>query len=332
MTVNITVCKTASDSYRSNGSQGSDGARKTVQNFTQTFLVKAVKNKRGDPYDGPAEDISPAAIACNSEFPQVNRTAFFDAASGVIHPYAICTSKDIKRRSDNPYMFDVTCNYATQAGDTEDCAIMAKYVSAPTDLPVQVTASVQGRDEVIYADFGTSKEQCWQFEEVGEEYPVPVVTQNPFLTLSIQQYELYLSYSDMMDRSFVVNDSVWQGHGAGKWRIVCKAASEVEVKTMFGKAVWAKVTYEAVLGNYGYYNSTGTRTDIGWKQAIPMIASKYVDANGEVVPFTWAGTSVRRVGNIDSNGNIYNGGTGRPLYKTHERYRSKNFTTFMQPF
>ena len=333
MAIRIEVCKVASDSYRSSGSQGSDGRRQTTQSFTQTFLVKAVKNKQGELLDGNPEQISPASIACNSLLPIVNKTAFYDPASGVIHPYALCTSKDIKRRSENPFLFDVTCNYTTSPGDTEDCSILAKYVQAPQDLSPQVTAAVSGKDNVIYSDYSASSKQCFKFKEIDEQYPTPVVTQRPFLTLNVQQYEYSLSYQDMMDRSFVVNDGQWQGQSARKWRCNVVNVSEIDVQTQMGPQTWAKVSYQIILGNNGYYSNPTTWQDIGWDQAVPGIATKYVDAAGDVQYFVHNGTSIRKVGLIDvTSGTALADQTGLPQYITHPRYESVDFDTFIQAF
>lgn len=330
----INVCKVASDSYRSSGSQGSDGRKQTTQTFTQEFLVKALKNRRGDAYDGNPEEISPASIACNSLLPVVNKTAFYDAASGIIHPYAICTSKDIKRRSDNPLFFDVSCSYTTSPGDTEDCSIMTKYVNTPQDLPVQVTAAVSGKDFVLYSDHSPGGDQCWKFEEVDEQYPTPVVTQRPFLTLNIQQYELYLSYQDMMDRSFVVNASTWKGQSARKWRCQVVNVSEIDVQTQAGVQTWAKVSYQVILGNDGYYTATNNWEDIGWDVAIPGLSSTYKSAAGNIEYFVHPNTNIRKIGMIEpdgpNEGDAYFG--SRPLYKEHQRYESVNFDTFLQSF
>lgn len=336
MAIRIEVCKVASDSYRASGSQGSEGKRQTTQNFTQTFLVKAVKNKRGELYDGNPDEISPASIGCNSLLPIVNKTAFYDPSSGVMHPYALCTSKDIKRRSDNPFLFDVTCNYSTQPGDTEDCSVMVKYVSAPQDLSPQVTVGVSGKDQVLYEDYDGNN--CWKFDGIDEEYPTPVITQRPFLTLNIQQYEYSVSYQDILDRSFKVNSDAWGGFGAEDWRVNVVNVSEIDVQTLAGPQTWAKATYQVILGNYGYFDLSNNWVDIGWDQAIPRIATKYVELDGggnpdpdRVLYFTHGGTSVRRVGNINADG-TKSSNQDRHGYNRHRRYGSVNFSTFLRNF
>jgi len=325
------VRKVADDSYKSAGSYGENNSRRTTQTFVQKYLVKALKNRAGDLYDGDPEDVSPSQIACLDLLPIVHKTCYFDLASGVIHPYAICLNKDIRRMRDNPMLFEVTCNFATQAMPTEDCKVVIKTVANPQDLSPQVTISNNGKDFVLYEDYDYN--QCYRYVGIDEKYQTPVVTQRPFITLNITQFEYSISYSQMLERSYVVNNATWQGFPAGHWRLRCVGANEVDVQTRMGPQTWAKVQYEAVLGVNGYYDLNNSFVDIGWKQAIPLIASKYRDeVDPDVVTkFTHTGTSIPKLGNIDADGTKA-ADQLRHQYITHKRYKEGNFDAWIQKF
>jgi len=344
MTFNYSVCKVGDDSYRVSGSTGQGNSRNTTQNFTQNYIVK-VLDPDGKLYTGNPSEINTAIVGQAQGLPTVQKSIYYDADSGTIHPYAVCTGKDVKRRRDAPMVFDVTCNFQSK---TETESMDNETVTQPTDIRPEVTVSVGGKDRVLYSDFGTDfatptvrnsppvSEQCWMFENIKLQYPTPVVTQIPLLTLTISQYENYVSYAQIMQRSFKVNKTAWQSFNPGYWRLVVKNVSEVDIQTQLGPVTWAKVTYEATLSNDGYYEQDGTTwTQTGWEAQIPMIAPKYYDQPGVGPPkirkFVDTETSEPFMGFLDYDEDWDSAAT-RPRFKTHKRYESIEFSDFLQDF
>jgi hypothetical protein len=326
MTFNFSVCKVGDDSYRVSGSTGQGNSRNTTQNFTQTYLVKAT-NADGSLYSGNPSEINTAIVGQADGLPTVQKSIYYDADSGTIHPYAVCTGKDIKRRRDAPMLFDVSCTFQSK---TETESMDNETVNEPTDIRPEVTVSVSGKDRVLYQDLETG-DQSYLFPGIKLQYPAPVVTQVPLLTLTISQYESYVSYAQILDRSFKVNSTAWQGFDAGFWRLVVKNVSEVDIQTQLGTVTWAKVTYEASLSNDGFYNESGTFTPTGWKAQIPCIAPKFVNAAGNIQKFVDPNTSEPFMGFISKTSGLLYGGS-KPQYITHTRYKTLDFNTIIQAF
>lgn len=329
MAFNFSVCKVGDDSYRVSGSTGQGSSRSTTQNFTQAYIVQTL-DADGSRYSGNPSDINTAIVGRADGLPLVQRSIYYDSDSGVVHPYAICISKDVKRRKDAPTIFDVTCTFQAK---TETESEHNEVPNDPTDLRPEVTVSVDAKDRVLYQDLKT-KEQSYLFVGIDVPYPSPVTTQVPLLTLTISQYETYVSYAQILDRSYKVNSSAWQGLDAGFWRMVVKNVSEVDIQTVAGLQTWAKVTYEVKQSQDGFYDENGTWTPTGWKAQIPLIAPKFLDAPAVGPPlirkFLDSETSEPYMGLINSDGTEHTG--TKPKFLTHTRYNEIDFNTFMRPF
>jgi hypothetical protein len=339
MSFNFEVCKVGDDSYRVSGTTGQGSSRNTTQTFTQTYLVKTL-DPDGDLYTGNPSEINTAIVGQAEGLPTVQKSIYYDSDSGLIHPYAVCTSKDVKRRREAPMVFDVTCSFSAKL-ETE--SLSNQIVKDPTDIAPEVTVSLSGKDRVLYQDFGSNEEsrtapagveQSWMFEGIDLQYPSPVVTQIPLLTLTISQYENYVSFNDIMNRSFKLNETQWQGQPAGFWRLAVKNVSEVDIQTQSGKVNWAKVTYEAILSNDGYYTQAGVWEKTGWEAQIPLIAPKYVAgvpfAAGTVLKFVGT-NSEPKMGFINADGTDDAAAT-RPKYKFHNRSETIEFSEYLQDF
>ena len=326
MTFNYSVCKVGDDSYRVSGSTGQGNSRNTTQSFTQNYIVKVI-DADGKLYTGNPSEINTAIVGQAQGLPTVQKSIYYDADSGTIHPYAVCTGKDVKRRRDAPMVFDVSCSFQSK---TETESLDNETVTQPTDIRPEVTVSVSGKDRVLYQDLETGN-QSYLFPGIKLQYPAPVVTQVPLLTLTISQYESYVSYAQILDRSFKVNSTAWQGFDAGFWRLVVKNVSEVDIQTQLGTVTWAKVTYEASLSNDGFYNESGNFTPTGWKAQIPCIAPKFKNAAGDIQKFVDPNTSEPFMGFISSTSGLLYGGS-KPQYITHTRYKTLDFNSIIQAF
>ena len=326
MSFDFDVCKVGDDSYRVSGTTGQGNSRNTTQTFTQTYLVKAL-DPNGDLYTGNPSEINTAIVGQAEGLPTVQKSIYYDSDSGVIHPYAVCTSKDVKRRREAPMVFDVTCSFSAKL-ETE--SLSNQVVKEPTDIAPEVTVSVSGKDRVLYQDLDTG-DQSYLFPGIKLEYPAPVVTQVPLLTLTISQYENFVSYQDILDRSYKVNETSWQGKDAGLWRLLVKNVSEVDIQTQSGTVNWAKVTYEAVLSVDGFYDPNNTWVETGWKAQIPCIAPKFVNAAGDIQKFVDPDTSEPFMGFISKTTGLLTG-LSRPDFITHTRYETLEFNDYIQAF
>lgn len=328
MSFTFDVCKVGDDSYRVSGSTGKGNSRNSTQNFTQTYLVK-VLGSDGNIATGNLATVSTAQVGYAPGLPIVQKSVYTDTDAGVFHPFAICMSKDVKRRREQPALFDVSCSFqATMESEFNPI----DDIQQPADLSPQVVVSVDAKERVLYQDLDT-KEQSYLFPGIDLMYPSPIVTQVPLLTLDITQYEEYVSYSQILERSYRVNETEWKGYPAGRWRIVVKNVSEVTVPTAGGDQTWAKVQYEAKLSADGFWDEDGNWEYTGWKQQIPLIAPKFVGVGpgNPVYKFVHEKTSEPRMGLIDEFGAEYTA-SDKPKYLTHTRYLPIEFDDFMQDF
>ena len=329
-------------SYSSQGSYGQGGARQSTQSIQQKYLVEAIppdgKGAQGqhdglnDPdlmtehYVGCAYQGSPPAPI----LPTVMGSVWYDPNTGLINPYAICMGKTIKRDTQNPYLFRADCNFKTKALETENCTVTASSISQATDISPEITVSVGGQPRVLYQDLANGN-QCFMYDGIKERFAAPVTTDIPNMTLTISQYETAVSYAQILQRSYVTNSANYGGFGAGMWRCKVSNVSNVDVQTSAGVATWARVTYEVTLSQDGYYDPSGSFQLTGWKHQVPLIASQYLsdtdDEEGK--PFLYEKTGLPKMGMIDSDGTKATN-QDKPDYLTFTKYRSIDFTTFLQ--
>ena len=335
------VCKTGDDGYQVSGTTGKGSSRNSTQTFTQTYLVKVLDDD-GMLYSGNPAHISAAQVGLAPGLPIVQRTVYRDDDAGVFHPYALCMSKDVKRRREQPALFDVSCTFKTTSMETEFAG--TDQVQEPTDISPEVIVSTASSEKVLYGDyFG---DQCFMWKHTREWFNRPVTRDFPLLTLTVTQYEKYISYQDILNRSYVTNLGNFKGYDTDHWRMIVKNVSEVVIPTSSGDQEWAKVTYEISKGANGYYEwryAMGDNTyveegwkDIGWRTEIPAIASKYIDDNGKVQRFADEDTSERYLGKIDPSTNQKLPDEFQTseviLYDYFTPYDSIDFSEFLQDF
>ena len=311
-------------SYRSSGSYGQGGARLSQQTIEQTYHVHAEPLGTEEPHD-----TNEHIVGClYNLLPVTMKSVYYDSDSGLVNPYALCTSKSINRNKDNPWLFEAKCTFQTKSLETENCTVQGSTLATPTDVSPEVTVSVGSTSRVLYQDLDTG-EQSFMYPEIDVRYTNPVQTDVPNLTLTINQYEVAVSYAQILERSYVTNSSAYGGFAAGMWRCIVKNVSDVDVQvsetTTFN---WARVTYEVSLSQDGYYDN-GSFVNSGWAHQVPLIAPKYKDGSGDVVPFLHP-SGEPKMGFITSSGTEKTGANNFPDYILHRKYRTANFSSFLQ--
>ena len=310
--------------YSSSGSYGQGGSRQSTQSINVKYFVTAIPPASGDPNTGP-EYMNEHYIGCLTSLPTVMGSVYYDANTGLMNPYAICMSKSVKRNTQNPYLFEVDCSFKTKALETENCTIVAQTVASPTDISPEVTVSVGNTQKVLYQDLFTG-DQSFMYEGIAERFTSPVTTDIPNLTLTISQYESYVSYAQILARSYVTNSTQYAGFGVGMWLCKVENVSNVALQVGGSTQTWARVTYNVSLSQDGYYDPDGAYQLTGWKQQVPLIGSKYIDDNDKPQMFMVGG--LPQLGMINDDGTKATNQT-KPDYLTFNRYRSTPFT-FLQ--
>lgn len=327
MAITYGFCETRTSSYSSSATLAKGGKPTTViTTVNQTFrcIVR-----------GTTAAVSDAQVACQDALPKVGFSNFYSAATGQVLYNAICVSKNVTRNKSNKYVFDITCTFKTQPLDAEVC--LGNPVTELVDIGPTVQASISGRDRVLYTDY--DDKACSRFDGTKMMFNIPVVGQDPVLTLTISQFEAGISYNTMMNRSYIVNDSLYGGTGAGTWRCVMTSAVEQEVQLAAGPITAVKATYQ-VQQNLSFYKglTTGTKITTGWEQLVPLVSTHFCtrNGNGDVAGiFSFAdvtsGEKVTDYIHHDGERRAYaeGGADDRPDYLSFENYPKASFS-FLQ--
>jgi len=325
MALSYDICEARASSYSSSATLAKGGRPTTV-------VTSVTKHFRCIVSGGTASDTQ---VACQPSLPSVGFTAYYSAATGQVLYNAICVSKNVTRNKSNKNLFAITCTYKTEPLDAEVC--LGSPVATLPEISPTVTASISGKDRVLYNDF--AGEQCMRFDKVKTLFDQPVVTQDPILTLTIQQYESGISYNTMQDRSFIVNSDTYAGDAAGLWRCQMTSAVEQEVQLASGPVTAVKATYQVQKNLSQYTQPNGTVVVTGWDQQVPLVSPKYfIPSIGagfptEIRTFADAtsGESLVDYINVDGTERTYTegGSDDRPDYMTFQNYKRGSFS-FLQ--
>jgi len=318
------LCETTTSSYTSTATLASGGKPTTVvTNVTQGFRCIV-----------EGGTVSDADVACLPALPSVGFSSYYSAASGLVMYGAICVSKSVSRNKSNKNLFSITCSYKTEPLSAEVC--FGSPVSDIGDISPTVTAAISGQDRVIYTDY--AGDQCMRHDGCKAPFSQPVVTQDPILTLTINQYESCISYNTMQERSFIVNDSAYQGDAAGRWRCQMISAVEQEVQLASGPVTAVKAVYQVQKNDSYYTDPDGNTTITGWDQQVPLVSPKFLELgqNGDpdvIKTFADETSGESLVDYINSDGTERQYAAGfaddRPDYITFQNYRRESFS-FLQ--
>ena len=318
------ICEARASSYSSTATLAKDGKPTTV-------VTSVTKHFRCIVSGGTVSDTE---VACQPSLPSVGYTAYYSPTSGLVLYNAICVSKNVTRNKSNKNLFSISCTYKTEPLDAEVC--LGSPVASIDDISPTVTASISGKDRVIYNDY--AGEQCMRFDSVKTLFDQPIVTQDPVLTLTIQQYESGISYNTMQDRSFLVNSDTYAGDAAGLWRCQMISAVEQEVQLVAGPVVAVKATYQVQKNVSQYTQPDGTVVITGWDQQVPLVSPKFLAPAAGAEPAhikTFAdatsGESLIDYINLDGSARAYTegGADDRPDYMTFQNYKRGSFS-FLQ--
>lgn len=254
--MDITVCQRRSESgsYKQTGGGGSQ--RKTKLTAKTKYLVVVSKKQSGP--DLSPSDLNPLLIVNASGLPIVGRSCY--VFGGLIAPFLLCSSKQIERDPENPFVFHVSADWesiefsiggggaAGQDGGYAQEALEPKdedEIQTVDDINPVVSFSTSSQEYVQYeAAFmdGSGSRQSWKLP-TGTPFEDPVVRKVPLITISITQFEDEITLSNLEERSFAVNLDQWNGRGEGQWMIAEIEATEVSLTTGAGTEDKWRVTY-----------------------------------------------------------------------------------------
>lgn len=270
-------------------------------------------------------------VACITELPVVNTTAWYSSTAGVAMPFAVCRSKEVTRSPENAFIFDVSCTFETGEIQAEQCA--ATPPSALSDITPLVTATVGSYERVLYAD--KEGNQCWRLPGTETPFASPITETIPTLTLTVEQFEAAVTYDQLLERSFKVNEFTYRNKGPGLWMIGAVKAVEQEVQLASGSTTAVKVTYPIMLSERFYHppgvapNDTN-KVIYGHEKVQPLVDTMHVNAEGKVVPTEKNGQVIS--GYINTDGTIRSSdgdNQNRPNYMRFKSQGKVNFNTFL---
>lgn len=165
---------------------------------------------------------------------------------GLIAPFLLCSSKQIERDSENPFVFHVSVDWesiefgaaggnASGGGtkDPEEAMEPEPLEEFEEDNIATVVSFTTSSQEYVSYDSkylnGRLSRQSWKLP-TGTPFQEPVVHKVPLVTLSITQFEDDLTLTDIEKRSYTVNNAEWNGRPAFHWMIAEIQAEEVELQ------------------------------------------------------------------------------------------------------
>ena len=277
-------------------------------------ILVTVKDDTDPDYD--LGTVSPFDVAAAPGVPRVNETVYY--RNGLIIPWLVCRSKNVRRDPQNLGVWHVQCRYDTgNANDTQEGN------NAPITPPASLTAitprvesSLGEVQRVLYTDKSETAKAC--LTPTKNMFDQPFVERLATLQLRITQYEASITYEQMMERKLKVNENTYRTKVRYSWLITEVEASEVTVQLAGGPTVAALVTYTLELSPLTY----------GWKDERALLDTHHY-LNGKKIAYkddelaTYTICKVNNVGVLIDQDDL-------PEYDRWETYDTIDFGTFLQ--
>jgi len=268
--------------------------------------------------DDPA-DVSPYDVVTASGLPVVNSSIYY--FSSKVIPFAICRDKRATQNPDKLSQWTVKATYKSfDNSQTESGLAPVTPPAAIASLGTSEQASLGEMELVLYEDKSTTPKKI--LLPSGAFFAEPVVERIPVLTIKLTQYESSITYNQMLDRKFKVNDATYRTQAARKWLIEHVEASTVSVQLAAGATTAALVTYTLVL----------SPLDEGWDKTLALV--DYVHNTGTAMAPAWepylddSEPPQQKLVYVDSDG-IKKVSQSVPDYEQYQVYDDTTFSSFL---
>jgi hypothetical protein len=368
--MDVSVCQRRVDSGSYKQSSGGRSQRKTKVTAKTKYLV-VVSEKSGGPLLSPS-DLNPLLILTHPSIPVIGRTCY--SFGGVIAPFLLCSNKSIDRDAENPFVFHVSVDWESiefgvggggQSGqETPQEALEPKSqdeIATTDDISPAVSFTTSSQEFVQYESrfaAGSPKRQSWKLP-TSTPFEEPVVQKVPLITISITQFEDELTLTDLEQRSFTINEDLWNERVSGQWMIAEIQAEEVTLNLANGEEDKWRVTYTVhlapdhkvtcVVDNEPIRFSAeplqvGDEYSVGWATLRPLVDTFYKKEgpDGSSAPDILVPNADEKTGYVEpcyifeATGRkrepTSTDGTGddRPSYMAFMPFRTSNFGDFLQ--
>ena len=260
--------------------------------------------------------VNPYDVVSATGLPVVNVSIYY--FNNEVIPFVICREKTARQDGDASAKWVVTASYKSFTGNqTEAQNTPVAPPVALSSLGTSEEPSLGEMEKVIYEDKASTPKKI--LLPSGAFFAEPVLERVPILTVKLTQYESSITYQQMLDRKFTVNDDTYRTKAAGTWLIEHVEASEVSVQLSGGATSAALVTYTLI------YNPTSE----GWKKALALVDNKIL-SGGVFKPYLDdSDPPMQALVFVDSTG-AKKGTQTVPDYVEFQVYDDTDFSAFLQ--
>lgn len=248
--------------------------------------------------------------------PVVNRSVYYDGTN--IIPFVVCRDKTAEQMTERLARWKVSTKWASSnksnTSESENAPITPP--AALTDITPRVVSSLGEIERPLLADYSADTKSC-EISPSGTRWPDPIMERVPTLQLQITQYESSITYEQMLERKFKVNQNDYRSKSRYKWLITQVEAIEVDVQLSGGETTAAQVTYTLNL----------SPDEFGWKDRISLIDTHYIE-NGKRKQFL--DEMEPTTGYITITGEKRTSQSGEPNYIEYEPFDDIDFGDFLQ--
>lgn len=333
MALTYEVCQMRETGY-SASSNNSGGMKSCQISLNQVYRVIVT-----DPANAnfAPDDVTDVHVAFAPGIPVVNYHTWYDSATNVGIPLAVCNSKTVRRLDSNATVFEVTCTFATEPGK-QSKAQESETPSNPqpetppasvTDIDPVVTRGVVGRDIVMHAAPAYGPDGLPVFADANNnpivittkflpcttqlnaqgddvdlrnEIEQPITRKKPLLQLTITQFEDTFTDQDLLDRCYKVNLTPYRGFVEKSAMITNINAVAQSVQMAAGPAEKFRVTYTILVDDYTVVSDADETLFVGHAAGVPLIGHWHLDPNDNAIQFQQSGAGIGAVGLLNLDG------------------------------
>jgi hypothetical protein len=271
-------------------------------------------------------EIDSYSVMTASGLPVVNRDIY--NVNGKIIPYVICRNKTCNpfpNRYDR-WLVSTQWEASIKSNNEESDNVPITPPASFSDITPRVVPFLGETSQVLYEDLSETPVDCAR-TPAGNYWSEPVMQKIPTLGLKLTQYEDYISYEDLLDRKFKVNEEVYRSQPRFDWLIADIEPTEVDVLLSTGVQSGVQITY-TLLHSPALY---------GWKEDRALLDTQYIE-NGKVKLFTNDQPGTLSSGHITVtggkrmktvNGEVVPDQTGPPDHIQYETFETINFSDFL---
>ncbi len=255
----------------------------------------------------------------NGKLPIVNRSIYKFGAYYV--PFFVCRSKSVKRNAKRKSQFDVSCSFEF-GGEGGGGSEPQTEATALTSIAPRVETTIEEVTIALYRDFTREADGGPRAIITPNRnfFSEPTLFRVPVLTLRITQYEVSITYEQMLERSLRCNEAEYRTQPRYQWMSDVVQATETEVTVSSGTNIAAQVIYTLRRSPFEW----------GWKDSKLLVDTHYRPTPEDApVPFIDKSVRAKMYGFINADGTAKDESVVFPDYTEFETQKTINFGSFL---